>query len=300
MLLLLFLVRSSAGAFQQQLRRRLPYSRRCWTSRRYFASPTTTTTTNTIQNATDEDASTTATTCATTTVLDDDDAAIRAQTLRWVKDVVIGLQLCPFASAPLLAGRLHVRVVRTMQQQQDVVETELQHAMEHLQQQQQGGTTLVVCPDLFPNDFDAFWTQVVQPLETEWLVQQGWEGIFQLAPFHPQFRFAGSSSSDDDDENSPDQFTNRSPYPMLHVLREADVTRAVADLRTTTNDDTTTTTITDPSYAVWSRNVDLLRTLADELTPEEFTAVVTACRRRRPVLRDKVRSILQRFRCSKE
>jgi hypothetical protein len=103
---------------------------------------------------------------------------------------------------------------------------------------------------------------VVQTIETDVIQANDWQGILQVAPFHPQFVFEGSD--DDEDENEleqhPDNYTNRSPYPMIHILREADVTSAVE-------------TLPDGNAAlIWSRNVELLNTIAQTLPNKDIMA----------------------------
>jgi hypothetical protein len=102
-----------------------------------------------------------------------------------------------------------------------------------------GSTTVIVTPDLYPLDFHRFYT-FVQWMEEEESVAR-YEGIFQTIAFHPMFEFEGSGS------DGSDNYTNRSPYPMIHILAEADVSRAV------------------DSYGVWKRNVALLEELHDKL-----------------------------------
>ncbi len=79
-------------------------------------------------------------------------------------------------------------------------------------------TTLIILPDQF-EDFKKYLDLVgfAEALNT----QRGYDGIYQIASFHPEYIFAGSTDDD------PANYTNRSPYPMLHILREESVTRAV-------------------------------------------------------------------------
>lgn len=79
-------------------------------------------------------------------------------------------------------------------------------------------TTLVIFPDRFA-DFEDYLDLV--GLAEDLSVEQGYEGVYQIASFHPQYCFAGA------DENDPANYTNRSPYPMLHLLREDSITKAV-------------------------------------------------------------------------
>ena len=119
-------------------------------------------------------------------------------------------------------------------------------------------TTLIVCPECYPNDFISY-LNIVHEIEDMIEDNDAYDGIVQLASFHPQYCFDGSSSANDD----PDNCTNQSPYPTFHLLREMDVSHVVDTLLP--NQD---------SSIVWSRNVDLLRTLHDELSETEFTSVL--------------------------
>lgn len=80
-------------------------------------------------------------------------------------------------------------------------------------------TALFVVPAAF-HDFDDYWTWFL--ICDNLLVQLGYEGLLQLASFHPQYLFEG------EDEDDMSHFTNRSPYPMLHIIREADIEQALA------------------------------------------------------------------------
>jgi uncharacterized protein len=192
------------------------------------------------------------------------------ETMEWVQRVVIGLNLCPFARQPLREKRLHVRLV----DDPDQIIPAIQKEMEQLIAADRG-TTLVVCPTLFPNDFVSFW-DVVQSIETNLIDANEWQGILQVAPFHPHFCFAGSAP------HHPDNYTNRSPYPMIHILREADVTKAVDSLPD------------GDAGLIWSRNVRLLNDLSEQLPADDFA---TLCRGQRtaPSVRETLRHILRTF-----
>lgn len=192
----------------------------------------------------------------------------RDRTLAWVRNVVVGLNLCPFAEKPLLQQRLHVVTVDGVSlddKSNNKNNSENEHreaivqmvATEGERLVHSPGTTLVVCPDCFPTDFESF-MDVVQSVETMMAKEKGWEGILQVAPFHPRFQFAGSTHYTD-----PDNRTNQSPYPMIHILRETEVTQAVEQLPE------------QDAAVVWSRNVDLLETLATELHPNDFDTLLT-------------------------
>jgi uncharacterized protein len=144
---------------------------------------------------------------------------VLAETRAWVDRVVIGLNLCPFARAVLTKNQ--VRYVVCPAQDVDALLASLHEEMDRLVATDAAtvDTTLIIHP-LVLNDFLDF-NDFVGTAE-ELLAQLGYEGTLQVASFHPQFQFAGTQV--DDVGNA----TNRSPYPILHLLREVSVGRAVA------------------------------------------------------------------------
>lgn len=164
-----------------------------------------------------------------------DEAIVQQRTRDWLQRSVIGLNLCPFAEKPLKQKRIDIAVI-----DDDHLELALTHALE--QRVAQPGTTLLVCPTLYPNDFASFW-ETVQELEASILLE--YEGTLQIAPFHPLFCFEGSPP------DAMDNWTNRSPYPILHILREDEVARAVDQLD-------------GDASKVWKRNVSLLEAMGEE------------------------------------
>jgi hypothetical protein len=140
-------------------------------------------------------------------------------TRRWLERAVVGLNLCPFAKAVLVKEQVHFAVTHA----QDAVGVlddfgvELD-ALVTLPAQERETTLLVIPQGL--DDFLAF-HDVAQRAE-RLVRQRGLEGVVQVASFHPQFLFAGT------DEDDITNHTNRSPYPTLHLLREASMDRAVA------------------------------------------------------------------------
>ena len=143
-----------------------------------------------------------------------------AATKWWLQTAVIGLGLCPFASQEHLHNRIRYCVSRH-ESAQGLLD-DLSHELQFLRDADARlcETTLLIHP-LTLTDFSDY-NQFLDDAD-ELLRALGLEGILQIASFHPQYRFAGSES--DDIEN----FTNRSPYPMLHLLRESSITRAVAN-----------------------------------------------------------------------
>ena len=136
---------------------------------------------------------------------------------RWVDSMVVGLNLCPFARPELAKNR--VRIVATEADTEEQLLLELQAELERLDQDASLETTLLAHPQLLADfgDYNQF-----LDLADALLVQMGLEGIYQVASFHPDYQFDGTAA--DDEEN----FTNRSPYPLLHILREDSLERAIA------------------------------------------------------------------------
>ena len=143
---------------------------------------------------------------------------VERETRRFVERVVIELGLCPFAREPWQAGRVDVRVSTACDEAQLVrdLDTEMRRLVETPPAELE--TTLLVHPRAL-GDFEAYndFLDVAEGL----LRARGYEGALQIASFHPDYRFAGAPDDD------PAHATNRSPWPMLHLLREASVSAAV-------------------------------------------------------------------------
>jgi hypothetical protein len=140
------------------------------------------------------------------------------ETRAWVERAVIGLNLCPFAKAPQAKGQ--VRYALSDAVDEEALLADLQAELERLAQTTPAEleTTLLVHPNCL-RDFEAF-NDFLDPAEAL-LEAMDLVGEIQIASFHPGFRFEGSAA--DDLGNA----TNRSPYPTLHLLREASIERAV-------------------------------------------------------------------------
>ena len=146
-------------------------------------------------------------------------ANIIASTQVWLERAVIGLNLCPFAKSVFV--KKQVRYALTGASTPDELLAELEHELTLLAETDPAelDTTLLIHP-LTMGDFLDFHFFLG---EVDALIRNlGFEGIFQIASLHPQYEFAGSEP--DDIAN----FTNRSPYPTLHLLRESSIDRAVA------------------------------------------------------------------------
>ncbi len=147
------------------------------------------------------------------------DDTVLADTRRWIEKAVIGLNLCPFARA--LYVKNQVRIVVSRARHLDAFLDELDRELDLLVNTpaDQIDTTLLVHPTLFP-DFEVFndFMNVVDDVVAE----HDLEGVIQVANFHPDVRFEGEPEGD------MSHFTNRAPYPTLHLLREDSVEHAVA------------------------------------------------------------------------
>lgn len=140
-----------------------------------------------------------------------------AATRAWLESVVIGLNLCPFAQKELERGSIAFRVVHELD-----IEACLQHLMDECDRLDSNPgieTSLLIYNRAFA-DFGDY----LDYLELAGLLlhEQGYEGVYQLASFHPDYCFEGAQA--DDAAN----YTNRSPYPMLHLLREASIEAVLA------------------------------------------------------------------------
>jgi len=138
-----------------------------------------------------------------------------AATRRWVEQFVIGLSLCPFAKRELDRNRIRIEVTGADSAMELI--PVLQNELESLRSDDSIGTTLIVHPNAL-TDFEAYldFIEVANRL----LAELDLEGDLQIASFHPDYQFAGTEPDD------LSNLTNRSPYPMLHLIREADVERA--------------------------------------------------------------------------
>lgn len=141
---------------------------------------------------------------------------IRRHTEHWVRRVVVALNLCPFAGRELDAGRVRYRV--TSSDTERLLLQALEEEIHHLQAGSNSATSLLIHPQVL-QDFDDY-NQFLD-LAEGLLDSCGAVGELQIASFHPDYRFAGT------DEGDAENCSNRSPYPMLHLLREADVEAAI-------------------------------------------------------------------------
>ncbi len=137
-------------------------------------------------------------------------------TQRWLETVVIALNLCPFARRALDRGG--VRFAVTDAQDTETLLEALLGELDFLDAPSEIETTLLIHPEVLQEfyAYNDFLSIVEVALETT-----SRHGVYQVASFHPEYQFAGTSPAD------AENYSNRSPYPMLHILRESSITRAV-------------------------------------------------------------------------
>lgn len=142
----------------------------------------------------------------------------KQQTKIWLNTFIVPYAICPFAQKVIESDTLRYRVDETT-----TVESSLQCLFDEcllLDRDETIETTLIIYPQQF-SDFDDFLDYL--ELAIALLNAQGYEGVYQLADFHPRYCFAET------DELDPANYTNRSPFPMLHLLREASIEKALLD-----------------------------------------------------------------------
>lgn len=143
-------------------------------------------------------------------------ADVIAQTKKWLSSIVISHGLCPFAKSEFDNNRIHYAVIEERDLEGQMAALLAECAA--LDEDESRETSLLIFPSAFV-DFEDYLDGLA--LANDLLKDQGYEGIYQLASFHPQYRFKGAG------RNDPANYTNRSPYPMLHILREASVEHAL-------------------------------------------------------------------------
>lgn len=129
---------------------------------------------------------------------------------QWLKDVVIEHDFCPFAKKELESGRVRFALCEATEKEK--ILSALIDECQRLDVNSGIETTLIVFSKGL-EDFDQF-LNVVE-LADELMNLQGYEGVYQLATFHPDYVFAGT------DKEDAANYTNRSPFPVLHLIREA-------------------------------------------------------------------------------
>lgn len=173
---------------------------------------------------------------------------IIAATQTWLTSFVIAYNICPFARREHERNSIRYQIIPG-----NSFETSLEAVIAeclHLDANPDTETTLMIFAEAL-NDFDDFLDLVA--MAEQLLIDQGYEGIYQLASFHPDYHF------EDSEDNDPSNYTNRSPFPMLHLIREDSIEKAVANHP-------------DPD-GIPERNIALTR----QLGLEKLRAMLNAC-----------------------
>ena len=176
-----------------------------------------------------------------------DEAQVIAETSGWLDRVVIGLGLCPLAKAVQARQLVRYRVTDVASPRELLLVLEAELRTLAAADPAQIDTTLLIHPAAL-QDFFAY-NDFLSDADDK-LSELGLEGELQLASFHPDYCFADAPTDD------PANFTNRSPYPMLHILREDSVSRAVAAF--------------PDASSIYQRNIATLR----GLTPEALAKLI--------------------------
>ena len=160
----------------------------------------------------------------------------------WIEKAVIGLELCPFARQVYV--RDQVRLVVSEAKHLDAFLEQLDDELEFLAETDPAevDTTLLIHPTLFA-DFETF-NEVVGIAE-EAVLEHELDGVLQVASFHPRFQFEGT------DEDDIGNYTNRAPFPTLHLIREDSLAKALASFPG------------DPDE-IYKRNIETLEKLGHE------------------------------------
>lgn len=146
-------------------------------------------------------------------------SAVIEDTQRWLERAVIGLNLCPFAKAVHVKGLIHYAVSEATTAAELLVDLKKELNSLVAGESMAADTTLLIAPSCV-QDFLEF--NDLLGKADKLLARMGLEGVIQIASLHPQYQFAGTETED------ITNFTNRAPYPTLHLLREASIDQAVA------------------------------------------------------------------------
>lgn len=157
----------------------------------------------------------------------------------WVETLVVGFNLCPFAKRELVNNRIRFSISEATTEQQLL--NDLQTELSLLTHDETIETTLLIHPQVLQDFYD--YNEFLDYADGL-LVQMDLEGIYQIASFHPDYQFADTEA--DDVEN----YSNRSPYPLLHLIREQSLERAIANYPN--------------SDLIPERNVELLKSLGKD------------------------------------
>lgn len=144
------------------------------------------------------------------------DELVIEQTKKWINEVVVGCNFCPFASSVIKKNSVRYQVENSLSGKicLESFATEIAWLDEDITTE----TTFLIFPNSYNNLND--YLKMVNQAEN-YLKHKRYEGVYQIASFHPQYHFAKSP------ENDAANYTNRSMYPMLHLLRESSIAKAL-------------------------------------------------------------------------
>lgn len=176
--------------------------------------------------------------------------AVIEDTRRWIDAIVIGLNLCPFAERVFKADKIRY-VVSEAENAQPLLR-DLARELEYLAATALTSveTTLLIHPRVLADFLD--YNDFLQRGE-QLVAELGLRGTIQLASFHPEYQFAGT------DPEAVENYTNRSPYAMLHLLREVSISQAASD--------------PNELLEIPQRNTETLRAIGREKILEKLRAI---------------------------
>ena len=190
-------------------------------------------------------------------------AALNVETVtrNWVDRVVVGKRLCPWAQGALASHKFKIQVLPKFTEREwfnadatkkkPLLTTVLKEAKLLARPQNIGATTLIVLPSFAPTQFDKY-LQMVEGIQ-ELINTERLSKVVQMASFHPLYQFAGT------EVEAAENYTNRSPFPILHLLRVVDMAKAIQSFEDQTGGTTD---------AIWKTNIETMRSMG-----------VTECRR---------------------
>ena len=145
------------------------------------------------------------------------DQTIITSVKKWLEQFVIGLNLCPFAKQVFIDEKIHF-VVSKASSTEDLI-IALYNELQRLECDKNIETSLLIHPHVLTNfyDYNDFLASA-----NSLLVELNLDGVYQIASFHPHYQFAGTQPTD------AENYTNRSPYPLLHIIREKSIEQALA------------------------------------------------------------------------
>ncbi len=167
---------------------------------------------------------------------------------QWIRETIIGFNFCPFAKREFDRDTIHYELVDDKSREEQL--HALANEFRRLDENPAIETTIVIYPEGLESYFD--YLDFLE-IANELLFEQGYEGTYQIASFHPDYCFEDVSGSD------PSNYTNRSPYPLLHLIREASLEKVLDRYP-------------DPEN-IPQRNI----TLAREKGQEVFKAILANC-----------------------